>query len=65
MGLGSLAEPTFLQPETESLRERSSVESSLTWCLTRPPVTRSTWGMTSFTLCDDLIEIFDESTGLF
>ena len=44
MGLGSLAELTFLQPEAESLRESSSVESSLTWCLSSPPVTRSTWG---------------------
>ena len=53
MGLGSLAELTFLQPEAESLRESSSVESSLTWCLSSPPVTRSTWGrdiMTSYTL---------------
>ena len=58
MGLGSLAELTFLQPEAESLRESSSVESSLTWCLSSPPVTRSTWGrdiMTSYTLWDQLI----------
>ena len=54
MGLGSLAELTFLQPEAESPRVSSSVESSLTWCLISPPVTRSTWGMTSYSLCDQL-----------
>ena len=44
MGLGSLAELTSLQPEAESPRVSSSVEARLTWCLSSPPVTRSTWG---------------------
>ena len=57
MGLGRLAELTVLHLEAESLRERSSVVSSMRRYLRSPPVTRSTWGMTSYSLCDQLITI--------